>query len=209
MHHDSRHTPFLLQYLLHPRSVGAVKPSSPYLAEKMLSAVRFDRATCIVELGAGTGVFTQQIVKRLGNAQLLVFEVNRSFCRVLRQRYAHLPNVHIIHDSAELMGDYLQKYHDECADAVISGLPFASLPADVSNRILAACAANLKPCAPFVTFQYTLLKRGLIRQYFPQIQIQREQRNLPPAYILVCRQACPKSAGNVKKKSKLHSEAIL
>lgn len=208
-HSISRHAPFFIQYLLHPRSVGAVKPSSPFLAEKMLSAVRFDRAACIVELGAGTGVFTEQIVKRLGAAQFLVFEVNRSFCKTLRQRYAHLPNVHIIHDSAEHLGDYLRKYHGKPADAVISGLPFASLPADVSNRILAACAANLKPCAPFITFQYTLLKRRLIGQYFPLIQIRREYRNLPPAYIFVCRQVCPKSAGNATKKLKLHSEAIL
>ena len=55
---------FIFQYFLHPRSVGAVKPSSKRLAQKMVEDVDFENAECIVEIGAGTGVFTEEIIRR-------------------------------------------------------------------------------------------------------------------------------------------------
>ena len=55
---------FLKQYLKNPRSVGAIAPSSRMLAENMMKPVDFDRAACIVEYGPGTGVFTEELIRR-------------------------------------------------------------------------------------------------------------------------------------------------
>jgi phospholipid N-methyltransferase len=44
----------------------------------------------------------------------------------------------------------------------------------------------LKTNGTFVTFQYTLLKKEYIGQYFERIQIKREFRNMPPAYVFCC-----------------------
>lgn len=179
---------FIMQYLRHPRSVGAVKASSKYLAEKMIEDVNFSEAECIVEIGAGTGAFTDKIVrKKQEETLLLVFEINLVFCRILKKKYGNLPNVHILHASAEHMDKYLGRYGRKRADYIISGLPFASLPIEVSHRILKKCSSHLAEGGSFITFQYTRLKVGMMRQFFPGISLKKEYRNLPPAYILTCR----------------------
>ncbi len=55
---------FLAEYLKHPFTIGAVAPSSKYLAKKMLRNVTFNQARVIIEYGLGTGVFTEEIIKR-------------------------------------------------------------------------------------------------------------------------------------------------
>ncbi len=178
---------FLLQYVLHPRTVGAIKPSSKHLAQKMVEDVNFERAKCIVEIGAGTGVFTEQIIARKKDSTvLLVFEVNRDFCRQLKERYGKIPNVHVIYNSAEKIGYFLDKCRDSQADYIISGLPFASLPAELSHRILEQCQSRLTKDGAFLTFQYTRLKMKLLEQYFSHISIKKENKNVPPAYVMCC-----------------------
>lgn len=178
---------FLLQYLLHPRTVGAVKPSSKHLAQKMVEDVDFAKAKCIVEIGAGTGVFTEEIIARKkDDTVLLVFEVNRDFCRQLKEKYGKMPNVHVIYNSAEKIGHFLDKCKIPRADYIISGLPFASLPAEVSHRILEACRMRLTKEGAFLTFQYTRLKMKLLEQYFSRISVKKENRNVPPAYVMCC-----------------------
>ncbi|MCL2287244.1 MAG: methyltransferase domain-containing protein [Firmicutes bacterium] len=179
---------FLLQYFFKPRTVGAVLPSSRYLAEKMVSGIDFDNANCIVEYGAGTGVFTDKILRMRSPATLVIlFEMNNTFCRDLKEKYGNRPNLHIVNGSAQNVGQYLQKYGVERVDYVVSGLPFASLPQDVSNKILTETKKWLKPSGVFITFQYTLLKMDLLGRFFDKIEIEREFRNVPPAYVLHCR----------------------
>lgn len=186
---------FIKQYLLHPRQVGAVKPSSKNLAKKMLLHVSFEKASCIAEFGPGTGVFTEEIIRcKKEETQFLIFEVNDNFYERLKEKYENVPGVHVIHDSAQNMGLYLKKYHLKRVDYVISGLPFASLPAEVSDAVLRECRKYLSPGGLFITFQYTLLKVKLFRQYFAIAAIEKEMRNLPPAYVLNCRRRPKKKA---------------
>ncbi len=50
---------FLRQYVMHPRSVGAIAPSGKNLALKMMEPIDFNNAKVIVEYGPGTGSFTK------------------------------------------------------------------------------------------------------------------------------------------------------
>ncbi len=178
---------FIFQYFLHPRSVGAVKPSSKRLAQKMVEDVDFENAECIVEIGAGTGVFTEEIIRRRRKeTKFFVFEINAVFFQELKKKYAKFPNVHIIHDTAANMRKYLVKYGRQ-ADCIISGLPFASLPKETSGKILRECRRCLSAQGSFITFQYTKCKLPLFRRFFPVISMQWEKRNVPPAYVLNCR----------------------
>lgn len=184
---------FIKQYLLHPRQVGAVKPSSKYLAKKMLHHVSFDRAQAIAEFGPGTGVFTKEIVQAKRDETLfLIFEVNDSFYEKLEKKYKNAQNVHVIHDSAENIGIYLKKYNLLKVDYIISGLPFASLPGEVSDSILKESRKYLSPRGLFITFQYTLLKKKLFQRFFKIAAIEKERRNIPPAYVLNCRKVAKK-----------------
>ena len=178
---------FLLQYIFKPRTVGAVLPSSRFLARKMVAGINFDDAKCIVEYGPGTGVFTELILeKRNPDTVVILFEMNEDFCRHLRLRFKSIENLYVINSSAAQVGDALQKLGIRYADYVVSGLPFASLPHDMSRSILAQTKKHLSPAGRFITFQYTLLRMDLIGHFFANIEIAREVRNVPPAYVLRC-----------------------
>lgn len=178
---------FLKEYFKSPRIVGAVAPSSERLAEKMISNIDFDKANYIVEYGPGTGVFTDKLVKRKRqDAILLLVECNKEFCRQLKERYNGYDNIILINDSAENIDKYLIDYNIKKVDYVVSGLPFASLPKNVSNKILKKTISILKRDGLFITFQYTLLKREFIAGYFTKIATERVVLNVPPAYVLRC-----------------------
>lgn len=180
-------TKFLLEYIKSPRKVGAIAPSSERLAEKMIESIDFENAKCIVEYGPGTGVFTDKLVKRKNkNILLMLVENNKEFCKQLEDKYNKDDNVVIINDSAENIDEHLRKYNINKVDYVVSGLPFASLPKSVSNKILKKTETILKRDGLFITFQYTLLKKGYISSYFRDIKLERVIFNMPPAYVLKC-----------------------
>ncbi|AQQ52863.1 class I SAM-dependent methyltransferase [Planococcus lenghuensis] len=178
---------FVGQYIKHPRKVGAVHPSSRKLAHQTVAFVDFESAECIVEYGLGTGVFTELLVQRKhGDTKLLVFESNRKFYEILQRRFGGMENVHIIHDSAEHVGRYVEQYGIGKVSHVVSGLPFTSLPREVSERILQETRNVLGMEGEFVTFQYSKLKQVYFNSFFSDIQINKVLQNIPPAYVFKC-----------------------
>ncbi|WZL71418.1 rRNA adenine N-6-methyltransferase family protein [Clostridiaceae bacterium 35-E11] len=178
---------FIKQYIGKPRIVGAILPSSQSLASKMIEDIKFENAQCIVEYGPGTGVFTKELIRnRNTNTILLIIEYNYDFYKILKSKYKDENNLYLVHDSAENVDKYLEKYGIPYADYVVSGLPFACLPEKLSTTILNKTKAVLKTDGKFITFQYTLFKKQLINRHFNRINIKREFKNIPPAYILSC-----------------------
>ena len=49
----------------HPRQVGAVWPTSRWAVRDLLDMGDLPRARTVVEFGVGTGVYTEEILKRL------------------------------------------------------------------------------------------------------------------------------------------------
>jgi phospholipid N-methyltransferase len=178
---------FLIEYFKAPRTVGAVTPSSERLAKKMIRDIDFENADPIVEYGPGTGVFTDKLVERKKQDTLLILlECNNGFCKQLEDKYNGNNNIIVINDSAENVDKYLDKYKINKVDYIVSGLPFASLPKNTSNKILKKTRTILKKNGLFITFQYTLLKKEFITGYFRKIDIERVVFNIPPAYVLKC-----------------------
>ncbi|MBM7717606.1 phospholipid N-methyltransferase [Bacillus thermophilus] len=179
---------FLFQYITNPRSVGAILPSSQFLGDKMLETVDFQKSEYIVEFGPGTGIFTEKLLKkRKPSTIILLVEHNKTFYSVLKEKFKEEQNLFIINGSAEDIEQYAKEYDLPYADYVISGLPFASLPKEVSTRILQHTSNILKENGRFITFQYTGFKKGLIQQFFQISEVKKEMRNMPPAYVFSCK----------------------
>lgn len=178
---------FLKQYIRNPRIIGSIIPSSQTLAQKMIENIEFDNAKCIVEYGPGTGVFTQKLVEnKREDMPLIVIEFNEDLCEILREKFRYEKNVHIISDSAENIERYLEYYNVKELTYVVSGLPFASLPKEMSDNILNKTRNILGEDGKFITFQYTLFKKRYIQKFFPTMNIERVLRNFPPAYVFTC-----------------------
>jgi phospholipid N-methyltransferase len=177
---------FLYEYIKHPRSIGAVAPSGRRLSRKMMMPIDFEHADVIVEYGPGTGSFTQELImSRKPDTALILIEQNEHFCRQLELKYGKMQHVRIIHGNAEHVNLYLRELGFQKADYIVSGLPFTSLPKQVSDSILTATKTALGGSGKFITFQYSLVKRSYFEQYFSITDKLKELRNLPPAYVLV------------------------
>lgn len=178
---------FLIEFIKHPKTIGAISPSSKKLAKKMVETICFENAQCIVELGPGTGSFTKELVKRKERStKLILIEHNEIFCEKLREQFEHEPSIIVIHGSAEDLCEYMSVLNIEKIDYVVSGLPFTSLNPAVSSRIL----RNVKECledGKFITFQYSLVRKSFIQKYFEEISHKKVWINFPPAYVLSCK----------------------
>ncbi|HDX9635836.1 class I SAM-dependent methyltransferase [Bacillus cereus group sp. MYBK108-2] len=179
---------FMQEYVKQPRMVGAILPSSKKLAKQMVSSICFKKAKCIIEFGPGTGIFTEELIQRkYPETILLLIEQNEAFYKKLSEKYRYKENVYIIHDSAENVTHYVEKYQIEKVDYIVSGLPFTSLPFRVSKNILYETKNILEEEGTFITFQYTKLKKQLLSSVFSNIEIGKVYWNIPPAYVYTCK----------------------
>ncbi len=181
---------FLSRFLRNPRTVGAVAPSSRFLAQKMLADVAWTPKVKIVEFGPGTGPFTHSIFEKMPTCgHYLGIELNPSFVLTLQKRF---PGADIVQDSVERLIELCETRDLLPIDHVISGLPFASLPGDMTTRVLNATFQALRPGGTFTTFQYVhsyllgpaVKFRDQMTELFGPLEgKQVELRNLPPAMI--------------------------
>ncbi len=180
------HFQFFLRFLRNPRKVGSVMPSSPQLVRDLLDGVDFEAARVVVEFGPGTGVFSSEIVKRLHpEAHLVCIELNDEFFHTMCSRFKD-PRVKVIHGSAADVQTILEQLGLDRADAIVSGLPFTTLPEQIRHEILRGTVSALKPKGRFLLYQYSLFLMNHLRHYFEQIQLRRTILNLPPAYTFYC-----------------------
>ncbi|GGG57535.1 class I SAM-dependent methyltransferase [Hymenobacter glacieicola] len=177
---------FIEEFFRNPATVGSLVPSSQALTDKVMEPIDFDAATCIVEYGPGTGVFTEMLMKRRkAGTTLVLMEVNRRFCQLLQERYASHADVHVLHGSADQTGDHLRKLGLPQPDYVVCGLPFSSLPRRVGWRILEHTRQLLAPAGKLILFQYSLQNKKLFTRFFRSLTETHVLQNLPPAYVLV------------------------
>ena len=164
--------------------VGAVSPSSKYLGKKMLSKIDFTTDKLIVELGPGTGVFTDQIIAQMAeDAKLFVFELNDNFYKSLSKRIND-PRVQIIHDSAEFIHKYIGE--TEKLDVVISSLPLMVFPEKLRLDVVNEAYKCLKHNGKYVQFQYSLQSKKLLESIYAEVKIQFTFKNFPPAFVYNC-----------------------
>ncbi|MBP6091197.1 MAG: methyltransferase [Crocinitomicaceae bacterium] len=178
---------FLKQFWKEKKMVGAMAPSSRFLAKKMLNNIDFSTDKVLVELGPGTGVFTKEIIKKMApDATLLVFELNDTFFNALKNKIND-SRVILIHDSAEKIQHYLNENQFEVADSIISSLPLSNFPKQLRDTILVASKNALKENGKYIQFQYSLQIKRHIQRVFPSIDLQFTPLNFPPAFVLTCK----------------------
>ncbi|PEY28132.1 SAM-dependent methyltransferase [Bacillus anthracis] len=179
---------FMQEYVKQPRMIGAILPSSKQLAKQMVSSICFKKAKCIIEFGPGTGIFTEELMKqRYPGTILILIEQNQAFYKKLSKKYMYKENVYIVHDSAENVHHYIEKYEIQKNDYIVSGLPFTSLPFRVSKNILYRTKKILGEDGTFITFQYTKFKKQLLSSVFSNIEVEKVYWNIPPAYVYTCK----------------------
>jgi phospholipid N-methyltransferase len=186
---------FLGEFLRHPRLVGAVTPSSRYLARAVAAQVPA-AARCVIELGPGTGAITRALLARLGpQATLLAVEVDPAFCAVLRRALPD-PRLHVIQALAQDL-PVRQAGFGPPVEAIVSGLPFVNFSPALRRQIMAAADRALVHGGTFVGYSYgPLVLPGLLRATFGECRLAGiVWRNLPPAFVFAARKTKPAEPG--------------
>ena len=184
----------LTKFLRSPRTVGAVTPSSKALAQTMIQNLPVNQAASIVELGPGTGAFTGAILERVGPAaKVLAMEIEPEFVAKVRRTW---PAALCVNASAEELESVVAANGLGPVDHIISGLPFASLPAPMTSRILDGVMHTLRPGGTFTQFHYLhgfgmppgrAFRREMSRRMGGAPTRRFVLRNIPPACVFTWR----------------------
>jgi phospholipid N-methyltransferase len=166
-----------------PREVGAVWPTSRWAVRDLLDMGDLARARTVVEFGVGTGVYTEEALKRLHpEATFLAFEIDPELVAAVGDRLKD-PRLRAINDSAENVEDYLEGAK---ADYIVSSVPFTSLPADVRRSLLDAARRALAPDGQMLVLQYSTAVLPYLESIFPTIRRRFSPLNVPPAFLFAC-----------------------
>lgn len=175
---------FLRSFLRSPRQVGAILPTSRWAVRAMLDLAPLDHASCVVEMGAGTGPYTREILTRLRpDARFLSFEIDPALAGELARQLRD-PRLRVVNDSAEKMESYLE---GQCAEVIVSAIPFTSLPTPVRHALLRAASTSLADDGTLLVLQYSPLMQGQLERAFESVERRIAPLNLPPAFLFACR----------------------
>jgi phosphatidylethanolamine/phosphatidyl-N-methylethanolamine N-methyltransferase len=185
---------FLREFILNPARTGAIAPSSRHLAAAMIQPIPRLGDPVVVELGPGTGSFTQHIEDRLaGRGRQIAVEVNPSLAARLAARH---PRVDVLTADAARLPQILADLGVPQVDVIVCGLPWAAFNPDTQNAILDAVNSVLTPDGAFTTFGYGMWRwtpaarrmRNLLGETFDELVISRTvTRNMPPAFVYYAR----------------------
>jgi phospholipid N-methyltransferase len=163
----------------------------------MLTPVNFASARAIVEFGPGTGAFTREIAPRLApGCRYLGIELNPVFVQGLR---AEFPRLNFVQSSVADLERLLPEFGLGPIDAIVCGLPWASLPVTLQQTVFAAVDRTLAPGGVFVTFGYLqsavlpgawALRRRLHGSFAEVCRSSVVWGNVPPAFAYICRKSC-------------------
>ncbi|MBM3232608.1 methyltransferase domain-containing protein [Candidatus Pacearchaeota archaeon] len=176
---------FFMQFIKNKREIGAIAPSSNFLARKITGCVDFDRAKLIVELGAGTGIITRHLAESLRpESNLIVVEPNDEFHRDLIKLKRR--NIKIIKGYAEDLSKHIEDKGFCKADYIVSGLPLAAWSEVQRKDVMESIMRGLSDKGGFVQFQYSLQSYRKFKELFSDVQIKFTLMNLPPAFVYSC-----------------------
>jgi phospholipid N-methyltransferase len=169
---------FFISLIRNPATMGCLAPSSKYLANAMARAT--DRAELVVELGAGTGSVTKALIGAHPDVPLIAVELESGLARKLQHKF---PDIDVRHDTAKQVIDNLADA--PLNTALVSSLPFRSLPPHITAETVASICAFLRvsPIRKLIQFTYQPREPFTAPAGFEWTRTNFIWRNAPPAGV--------------------------
>jgi phosphatidylethanolamine/phosphatidyl-N-methylethanolamine N-methyltransferase len=166
-----------------PLTVGAIAPSGLALAEAITREISAASAP-VIELGPGTGVFTQALLDRgLREEDLTLIECGSDFARMLQVRF---PRARVLWTDAARL-DRHALFEAAPVGAVVSGLPLLNMTPRKVVSILTGVFSYVRPGGAMYQFTYgprCPVPRPLLdRLGLKAARLGRVLRNVPPASV--------------------------
>ncbi len=173
---------FLIQGVKNIKEVGALTRSGPILCKKMILPVPSDKDVVVVELGAGDGVITKHLLKKVSaNSRVISIELNETLFQKLSK----------IMDSrfTPILGniDDLDKILDEegiiLMDHMVSAVPFIIMDNDYVINFLNKYKTRIRKGGSFTQVHYGF-KRKFYEKIFGNAKHHFVPANVPPAVVV-------------------------
>ncbi|MBY6036545.1 methyltransferase domain-containing protein [Fictibacillus nanhaiensis] len=174
---------FIQKFIQSPLQVGSLFPSSAALARKMTASLAWQNIELAAELGAGTGVITNEIMRCMEpGTKLHVFEKDLEMRKRLQKKYGPSADYH--EDACEILKSIGKE--EGALDVVLSGLPFANFDKSLQAQLVTEIYRSLRPGGVLVAFQYSTQMKKTFQATFTEVEISFEPRNFPPAFVYTC-----------------------
>jgi phosphatidylethanolamine/phosphatidyl-N-methylethanolamine N-methyltransferase len=173
---------FFTRWLKAPHHIGAVAPSSRFLARAMATQVDLRRAEPVIELGGGTGSVTKALLEAgLPVDRLIVVERDVRLYKMLRRRF---PQLRIVLGDARHLVELLRPLGIDAVSAVVSSLPLISMSKTMRRQIINQSFALLGEAGRFIQYTYSLSSPLAGREFGLRGRVAaRVWLNFPPASV--------------------------
>ena len=173
---------FFTRWLKAPHHIGAVAPSSRFLARAMATQVDLRRAEPVIELGGGTGSVTKALLEAgLPIDRLIVVERDVRLYKMLRRRF---PQLRIVLGDARHLVELLRPLGIDAVSAVVSSLPLVSMSKTMRRQIINQSFALLGEAGRFIQYTYSLSSPLAGREFGLRGRVAaRVWLNFPPASV--------------------------
>lgn len=173
-------TKLLARFIQNPLQIGAVAPSSPWLASAMVRQA--DLSGNVLELGAGTGPITKRLLVKMDPAAFETVELDPALVQHLQKRF---PQARVHAEDAEA---FLQRTNKRYR-SILSGIAFVWMEKDKRHRLFELIRDRLEPGGRFVMFQYSKITEAELRSVFGDSAVTSVfvPLNIPPAFVFTCR----------------------
>ncbi|MDI9409757.1 MAG: methyltransferase domain-containing protein [Candidatus Pacebacteria bacterium] len=177
------------QFLLNPKQVGTVFPSSPWLVKAMTRAIasglnplQIAASPLVLELGAGTGVITQNLLAMgLPPQNLYVVEINPILADELKRLY---PTINVIVGDARNLAQILPTELRGSFDFTISSLPLKNFDAEFRSQFIESVFAIMNNNGK--VFQYSYFFSNPLKLNDKTVEsraVKQVWLNFPPATV--------------------------
>lgn len=190
------------------RRMGALVPSSRALAQAMTAelARHYAGGARVLEVGAGTGSITEEIVRHLsGGDHLDVCEIDRKFAGIIKKRLKQDPCFRGVEASVRVINRPVEAFQRRPSyDFILSCLPFTNFEPHAVRDIFELYRSLLKPGGICSFYEYILVRKAarlmsgrsegrkrvgevgrVVRDYIDKYAYRHQVvlRNFPPAMV--------------------------
>lgn len=186
-HRLRHHSSFIKAWMRSPFKVGAVLPSSRWLARAMAQQVDIKKSGSVIELGAGTGVVTYALLQTgMEASRLIVIEREQKMFTSLAAHFHHL---NVLCADAMHLDEVIKAQHVTHINSIVSSLPLLSMPKLVRRTIEYRMAEAIGKEGRIIQFTYgpksPISKETLKRYKLTGRRVRMVLANVPPAHVWV------------------------
>ena len=174
---------FLKSWFHSPKQMGTLFPSSPATSKMIASLIKDPKNSIVIELGAGTGQVTDEIMAiQIPEDRFVTVEYDSILFKELAMKYPSGLNLLNI-DAADMLEELPEQFIGK-TDYVISTLPLITLEKSKAQKIVDSIFKVLKPGGVYVQVTLSPFKP----KYMEEMGLRTTKLfvswvNLPPMHV--------------------------